>query len=272
MCVVFVLLGCCWLLIFVVSFWQRVKLFVRYGFVVVWMVYSCEVLTPLGGTGVPTVWMEDNKKWLSGYTWYTSSVKGVGNARNELLKKATAPLVLWLDSDVELAFDPVPILYDVLRKFNVSGVCAGQLTVGSKWFLQVAAEMDRLEIERYGGVKIVEARAFQCALYKRDALLEVGGFDPVFDVAGEDNDMVRRMIAAGLLVLHDNKLIVKHHVNEQTFWRKFKGYHKGFSQLAATMKAGYQPEVQRSAFDFSMLRRMPLKYPLYKLKEKLSLM
>jgi len=35
LCVVFVLLGCCWLLIFVVYFWQRVKLFVRYGFVVV---------------------------------------------------------------------------------------------------------------------------------------------------------------------------------------------------------------------------------------------
>jgi hypothetical protein len=38
------------------------------------------------------------------------------------------------------------------------------------------------------------------------------------------------------------------------------------------MKAEYQPEVQGSAFDFSMFRRMPLKYPLYKLKETLSLM
>jgi len=236
------------------------------------MIYSCEVLTPLGGTDAPTVWMKNNRKWLSNYTWHTSIVKGVGNARNELLKKAEAPLVLWLDSDVELEFDPVPALYDVMHKFNVSGVCAGQLTVGSKWFLQVAAEMDKLEIERHGGVKIVEARAFQCALYKREDLLKVGGFDPAFDVAGEDNDVVRRMIAMGMIVLHCNRLIVKHHVNEQTYWRKFKGYHKGFSQLAATMEEQYQPEVQRSAFDFSMIRRMPLKYPLYKLKEKLALM
>ncbi|MDR2699400.1 MAG: glycosyltransferase [Nitrososphaerota archaeon] len=235
------------------------------------MIYSCEVLTPLGGTGVPTVCMKNNKKWLAGYSWHISTVKGVGNARNELLKKATSSLVLWLDSDIELSFDPVPILYGVMQKFNVSGVCAGQLTVGGKWFLKVAAEMDKLEIERRGGVKIVEARAFQCALYKREDLLKVGGFDSVFNVAGEDNDMVRRMIAAGLLVLHSNKIIVRHHVNEQTYWRKFKGYHKGFSQLAATMKAEYQPEVQGSAFDFSMLCHMPLKYPLYKLKEKLSL-
>jgi GT2 family glycosyltransferase len=216
--------------------------------------------------------MENNKKWLSDYVWYTSAVKGVGNARNELLKRATSPLVLWLDSDIELLFDPVPLLFDVMQKFNVSGVCAGQLTVGSKWFLKVAAEMDKLEIERHGGVKIVEARAFQCALYKREDLLKVAGFDPAFDVAGEDNDVVRRMIAAGLLVLHSNKIIVNHHVNEQTYWRKFKGYHKGFSQLAASMKSEYQPEVQRSAFDFSMFRRMPLKYLLYKLKEKFSLM
>jgi len=236
------------------------------------MIHSCEVLTPLGGTGVPTVYMDNNLKWLSSYPWHVSTVKGVGNARNELLKKAVAPLVLWLDSDIELESDPVPVLYDVMQKFNVSGVCAGQLTVGSKWFLKVAAEMDKLEIERHGGVKIVEDRAFQCALYKREDLLKIGGFDPVFDVAGEDNDVVRRMIATGLLVLHSNKTIVKHHVNEQTYWRKFKGYHKGFSQLAATMKVEYQPEVQRSAFDFSMFRRMPLKYPFYKLKEKLSLM
>jgi GT2 family glycosyltransferase len=132
--------------------------------------------------------------------------------------------------------------------------------------------MDKLEIERHGGIKIVESRAFQCALFKREDLLKVGGFDSTFDIAGEDNDVIRRMIAAGMLVLNCNKLIVKHHVNPETYWRKFKGYHKGFSQLAATMKDGYQPEVQNSALDFSMFRRMPLKYPLYKLKEKLSLM
>jgi len=236
------------------------------------MLYTCDVLTPLGGTGAPTVWMEHNKRWLSSYTWYTSNVVGVGHARNELLNNAQSSLVLWLDSDVELDFDPVPALYDVMQKFNVSGVCTGQLTVGDKWFLKVAAEMDRLEVERCGGVKIVEARAFQCALYKREDLLKVGGFDSSFDVAGEDNDLVRRMIAAGMLILHNNRLIVKHHVNEKTYWSKFKGYHKGFRQLAATMRVDYQPEVQRSVFDFSMLRRMPLKYPFYKLKEKFSLM
>ncbi|MGD6935115.1 MAG: glycosyltransferase family 2 protein [Candidatus Bathyarchaeia archaeon] len=236
------------------------------------MFSNCEVLTPLGGAGVPTVWMENNKKFLGSYTWHTSTAKGVGNARNELIKKAEASLVLWLDSDIELDFDPVPVLLEVMEKFHVSGVCAGQLTVGDKWFLKVAAEMDKLEIERHGGIKIVESRAFQCGLYKREDLLKVGGFDPAFDVAGEDNDVIRRMIAQGMLVLQCNKIIVKHHVNEQTYWRKFKGYHKGFSQLAATAKSEYQPETQGSALDFSMFRRMPLKYPLYKLKEKLSLM
>lgn len=237
-----------------------------------WMINNCEVLTPLGGAGSPTVWMEKNKKILNDYQWKTSTAKGVGNARNELLQKSTSPLVFWLDSDIELDIDPIPALYDLMQKFNVSGVCAGQLTVGNKWFLKVAAEMDKLEIERHGGVKIVESRAFQCALYKREDLLEVGGFDSAFDVAGEDNDVIRRMIGRGMLVLQCNKLVVKHHVNEKTYWKKFKGYHKGFSQLAASMKDGYQPEAMYSALDFSMFRRMPLQYMLYKLKEKLSLM
>jgi GT2 family glycosyltransferase len=236
------------------------------------MISNCEVLTPVGGTGVPTVWMEKNKQTLKTYKWQTSNAKGVGNARNELLKKAESSLVFWLDSDIELESDPIPTLYEVMQKFNVSGVCAGQLTVGNKWFLKVAAEMDKLEIERHGGIKIVEARAFQCALYRREDLLKAGGFDPSFEVAGEDNDVIRRMIANGMLVLHCNKLIVKHHVNPETYWKKFKGYHKGFSQLASTMKAEYQPEATSSALDFSMFRRMPLKYPLYKLKEKMALM
>ncbi|MCL2134391.1 MAG: glycosyltransferase [Candidatus Bathyarchaeota archaeon] len=236
------------------------------------MINYCDILTPIGGTDLPTVWMKSNKKWLNTYTWYTSTVKGIGNARNELLKKASAQLLLWLDSDVELTFDPIPALYEVMQKFNVSGVCAGQLTVGHKWFLKVAAEMDNLEIERHRGIKIVESRAFQCALYKRDDLLKVGGFDPSFNTAGEDNDIVRRMIANGMLILQCNNLIVRHHVNEQTYWHKFKDYHKGFSQLAATMKNEYQPEVQNSAIDVTMLKRMPIKYPLYKLKEKLALL
>jgi GT2 family glycosyltransferase len=236
------------------------------------MISNCEVLTPLGGTGVPTVWMENNKKFLDGYRWSTSAAKGVGNARNELLKKAEAQLVFWIDSDIELESDPIPVLYELMQKYNVSGVCAGQLTVGDKWFLKVAAEMDRLEIERHSGVKIVESRAFQCALYRRDDLLKVGGFDPAFDVAGEDDDVIRRMIGAGMLVLHSNKLVVKHHVNPDTYWGKFKGYHQGFAQLAATMKPEYQPGTTGSALDFTMFKRMPLKYPLYKLKEKYSLM
>jgi hypothetical protein len=167
------------------------------------MISNCEVLTPLGGTGVPTVWMENNKKFLDGYRWSTSAAKGVGNARNELLKKAEAQLVFWIDSDVELESDPIPILYELMQKYNVSGICAGQLTVGDKWFLKVAAEMDKLEIERHGGVKIVESRAFQCALYRRDDLLKVGGFDPAFSVAGEDDDV----FPACSLGLADGKVI-----------------------------------------------------------------
>jgi GT2 family glycosyltransferase len=216
--------------------------------------------------------MEHNKKWLDNYTWYTSSVKGVGCARNNLLSMAGAEFVLWLDSDVELEFDPVPVLFEVMERFGVEGVCASQLTVGDKWFLRVAAEMDKLDVERRGGVRVVEARAFQCGLYRREALLKVGGFDSLFDVAGEDNDVVRRMIAEGMLVLQCSRVIVKHHVDAQRYWGKFKGYHRGFSQLAATMKDNYQPEVHGPAIDLSMFKRMPLKYSLYKLREKLALM
>jgi GT2 family glycosyltransferase len=235
------------------------------------MSYSCEVLTPLGGTGVPTVWMENNKKWLSNYIWSTSSIKGVGHARNELLKKAQSPLILWLDSDIELDFDPVPTLFEVMQKFNVSGVCAGQLTVGNKWFLQVAAGMDKIEIARHSGIKIVEARAFQCALYKREDLLKIGGFDSSFTIAGEDNDAARRMIAAGMLVLHSNKIVVKHHISEQTYWRKMKNYRIAANKLAMTMKEEYQPEVKgQMALYFKMFRHMPLKFLLYKLKEIIS--
>jgi len=235
------------------------------------MVHSCEVLTPLGGTGVPTVWMENNKKWLGSYPWHISTVKGEGNARNELLNKATAPLILWIDSDIELEFDPVPLLYDIMQKFNVSGVCAGQLTVGNKWFLQVVAEMDKIEIAKHRGIKIVESRAFQCALYKREDLLKIGGFDPSFNVAGTDNDAARRMIAAGMLVLHSNKVVVKHHISEKAYWSKIRNYHTAFNKLSATMKDGYQPEVQGAmALYFRMFKRMPLKFLFYKLKEMLA--
>jgi GT2 family glycosyltransferase len=234
------------------------------------MISNCEVLTPLGGAG-PTVWMNRNRKLLNGYEWETSEIKGIGNARNDLLRKSEKSLVFWLDSDIELDYDPVPILYNVMQKFNVSGVSAGQLTVGNKWFLKVAGEMDKLDIERHSGIKIVEARAFQCALFKREDMVKAGGFDPFFDTAGEDNDLVRRMISKGMLILQYNGVIVKHHVDEKNYWKKFKKYREGFTKLTFTMKEGYQPETLFPSIDFGMFMRMPILYALYKAKEKIYL-
>ncbi len=232
---------------------------------------NCDVLTPLGGNG-PYLWMEKNRKLLNGYEWKTSQAKGIGNARNELLRKSEKPLVLWLDSDIELEYDPAPVLYSVMQKFKVSGVCGAQLTVGDKWFLKVAAEMDKPEIERHGGIKIVDARAFQCGLFKREDMVEAGGFDSFFDNAGEDNDLVRRMISKGMLVLQYSRLVVKHHVNEETYWKKFRNYREGFTKLDSTTKNDYQPETLFSPIDFVMFRRMPVLYAFYKLKEKISLL
>jgi len=231
---------------------------------------NCEILTPIGKNG-PTLCMQKNAKFLSGYEWKTSEAKGIGNARNELLRKSEKPLVFWLDSDIELEYDPVPILYGIMEKLNVSGVCAGQITVGNKWFLKVAQEMDKLDVERRGGIRIVEARAFQCALFKREDMVKAGGFDPLFSTAGEDNDLVRRMISKGMLILQYNKVIVKHHVDEKNYWKKFRNYREGFDKLQSTMKNDYQPETLFPSIDFGMLTRMPLLYALYKVKEKIYL-
>ncbi|MDQ3180098.1 MAG: glycosyltransferase [Acidobacteriota bacterium] len=69
--------------------------------------------------------------------------------------------------------------------------------------------------------------------FRRDALLEVGGFDSVFRVAGDDVDLCWKIQAAGKTIAFHPAAIVWHHRRNsvKAYWKQQKGYGKAEALL-----------------------------------------
>ena len=69
--------------------------------------------------------------------------------------------------------------------------------------------------------------------FRRDALLEVGGFDPIFRAAGDDVDICWKIQAAGKTIGFHPAAIVWHHRRNsvRAYWRQQKGYGKAEALL-----------------------------------------
>ncbi len=67
-------------------------------------------------------------------------------------------------------------------------------------------------------------------IFRRSALLEIGGFDETFHVpGGEDSDLSFRLMMAGYRIEYDSDAVVVHHYEGswRAFYRMFKRYGQG---------------------------------------------
>jgi len=69
--------------------------------------------------------------------------------------------------------------------------------------------------------------------FRRDALLEVGGFDPIYRAAGDDVDLCWKIQAAGKTIGFHPSAVVWHHRRNsvKAYWKQQKGYGKAEALL-----------------------------------------
>src|SRR4029453_18840067 len=159
---------------------------------------------------------------------------GLSTARNVGLDAASGNVVAYVDADVRV--DPLWLTYLVQPFVTSPAVAAGGPNVAPPddgWFSQCVARapgapshvmFDDRQAEHIPGCNFAA---------RREALLAIGGFDPIFLRAGDDVDVCWRLQDRGGWIAFAPSALVWHHHRARlvAYWRQQVGYGEGEAWL-----------------------------------------
>ena len=159
---------------------------------------------------------------------------GLSTARNVGLDAASGDVVAYVDADVRV--DPLWLMHLVQPFVTSTAVAAGGPNVAPSddgWFSQCVARapgapshvmFDDRQAEHIPGCNFAA---------RREALLAIGGFDPIFLRAGDDVDVCWRLQDRGGWIAFAPSALVWHHHRSRliAYWRQQVGYGEGEAWL-----------------------------------------
>jgi GT2 family glycosyltransferase len=159
---------------------------------------------------------------------------GLSAARNVGMHHARGEIVAYVDADVRV--DPSWLDYLVQPFVTSDAVAAGGPNVvpaDDGWFAQCVARSPGSPSHVLFDDRIAEHVPGCNIAIRRDALLHIGGFDPIFLRAGDDVDVCWRLQAQGWPVAFAPAALVWHHHRRhlRAYWRQQVGYGEGEAWL-----------------------------------------
>jgi cellulose synthase/poly-beta-1,6-N-acetylglucosamine synthase-like glycosyltransferase len=145
--------------------------------------------------------------------------KGIGNARNLVVKEANGDYITWVDGDQILPKDYLRKQVEFMDTHPKVGVTAGVMGFPSGNTILtlelIPSLVENIRIRRrqprnflWKTEKLIGTGG---ATFRVDALRKINGFDTSLCLAGEDTDIVRRIKDAGWLVLPNNSIFYERH-------------------------------------------------------------
>jgi glycosyltransferase involved in cell wall biosynthesis len=159
--------------------------------------------------------------------------RGLSSARNTGLEAATGEIIAYIDDDAYPDPDWLRFLAILFNEGGYVGAGGPNLPVPEDgWKSQAVANApgpnpvlltDRVA-EHIPGANMA---------FKRDALKEIGGFDPIYRVAGDDVDLCWRLRQKDGVIGYAPAAIVWHHRRNsfRKYWKQQEGYGKAESLL-----------------------------------------
>ena len=169
-----------------------------------------------------------------GFTVIDTPHGGLSAARNAALHAATGALIAYTDADVEV--DPAWLVHLIQPFLRSDAAGAGGPNVvpeDDPWMAQCVARapggpthvlIDERTAEHVPGCNMA---------YRREALLEIGGFDPAYHAAGDDVDVCWRLQERGQRIGFAPSALVwhRHRRSVRAYWRQQVGYGEAETQL-----------------------------------------
>jgi GT2 family glycosyltransferase len=152
---------------------------------------------------------------------------GLSAARNVGLSQATGDIVAYTDADVRV--DPNWLTYLVQPFITSDVVGSGGPNVvppDDPWIAQSVARSPGGPTHVLLDDRIAEHVPGCNMAFRRDALLEIGGFNPIFRRAGDDVDLCWRLQAKGYRIGFAPSALVwhRHRARVRAYWRQQVGY------------------------------------------------
>ena len=161
---------------------------------------------------------------------------GLSAARNVGLAAATGEIVAYTDADVRVDADWLTYLVQPMLISDVAGVGGPNVVPkDDPWVAQCVARAPGGPSHVMLDDRIAEHVPGCNMAFRRDALLSIDGFNPVYLRAGDDVDICWRLQAKGLHIGFAPAALVWHHrrPSVKAYWRQQVGYGEGEAWLDA---------------------------------------
>jgi glycosyltransferase involved in cell wall biosynthesis len=166
--------------------------------------------------------------------------KGLGFARNVVLKNARGEYIVWIDDGTILSKTYVKEHVDFMDKHPAVGIAQGSVDpyIGSNLFAILENAALLVLAHQYGGKPTRKLLGAFGSVYRVEAARQVGGFDENIKGAGEDMDIEYRILKSGWKIF---KTSIPYTIvyNEQLIkiWKKNVWYGYGQHQILHKHKA-----------------------------------
>ena len=161
---------------------------------------------------------------------------GLSAARNVGLAAASGEIVAYTDADVRVDADWLTYLVQSMLASDVAGVGGPNVVpADDPWVAQCVARAPGGPTHVMLDDRIAEHVPGCNMAFRRDALLSIDGFNPVYLRAGDDVDICWRLQAKGLHIGFAPSALVWHHrrASVKAYWHQQVGYGEGETWLDA---------------------------------------
>ena len=161
---------------------------------------------------------------------------GLGAARNVGLAAATGEIVAYTDADCRVDPDWLSYLVQPLLTSDLAGVGGPNIVpADDPWVAQCVARAPGGPTHVMLDDRVAEHVPGCNMAFRRDALLSIDGFNPVYRRAGDDVDICWRLQARNLRIGFAPSALVWHHrrASVKAYWHQQVGYGEAETWLAA---------------------------------------